>query len=54
MLHQPCNIGVVFQHKNGLAQPVSPRPAAVDFSEAGPLRIKFRLLQSGEKIANVV
>ena len=28
MLHQPRNIGVVFQNKYGLAQTVSPRPAA--------------------------
>ena len=28
MLHQPGNIGVVFQNKYGLAQTVSPRPAA--------------------------
>ena len=25
MLHKPRNIGVIFQHKNGLAQPVCPR-----------------------------
>jgi hypothetical protein len=30
MLHQPRNIGVVFQYKYGLAQPVCPRPAAVE------------------------
>ena len=28
MLHQPGDIGVVFQNKYGLAQTVSPRPAA--------------------------
>jgi hypothetical protein len=28
MLHQPCDVGVVFQNKYGLAQTVSPRPAA--------------------------
>jgi hypothetical protein len=30
MLHQPRNIVVVFQYKNGLAQPLCPRPAAVE------------------------
>jgi hypothetical protein len=28
MLHQSCDVGVVFQNKYGLAQAVSPRPAA--------------------------
>jgi hypothetical protein len=38
MLHQPCNISVVFQYKYGLAQPVSPRPAAVDLHAAWAAR----------------
>jgi hypothetical protein len=29
MLHQPRNVGFVFEYKYGLAQPVCPRPAAV-------------------------
>jgi hypothetical protein len=32
MLHQPRNVNVVFQNKYGLAQTVSPRPAAVEFN----------------------
>jgi len=28
MLHQPRDIGVIFQNKYCLAQPVCPRPAA--------------------------
>jgi hypothetical protein len=28
MLHQSCDVGVVFQNKYALAQTVSPRPAA--------------------------
>ena len=38
MLHQPCDIGVVFQNKYGLAQTVCPRPAAVDFKDAEAAR----------------
>jgi hypothetical protein len=28
MLHQPGDVGVVFQNENGLAQTIIPRPAA--------------------------
>ena len=38
MLHQPRNIGVVFQYKYGLAQTVCPRPAAVDLQDAEAAR----------------
>jgi hypothetical protein len=54
MLHQPRNIVVVFQYKNGLAQPLFPRPAAVVLQMRGPHGIINRLLQLGEEIANVV
>jgi hypothetical protein len=35
MLYQPGNIGVVFQNKYGLAQTVSPRPAAGSIARDG-------------------
>jgi hypothetical protein len=54
MLHQPRDIGVVFQYKYGLAQPVSPRPAAVDFQMRRPHGTNNRLLQAGKEIANVL
>jgi hypothetical protein len=28
VLHQPCDIGFVFQNENGLTQTIIPRPAA--------------------------
>ena len=34
MLHQARDVGVIFQYKNGLAQPVCPRPAAVEIQFA--------------------
>ena len=46
MLHQPRNISVVFQHKYGLAQPVCPRPAAVEFVLRRPHGTINRLMQS--------
>jgi hypothetical protein len=54
MLHQPRDIGVVFQYKNGLAQAVSPRPAAVEHKMRRPRGTMNRVLQSGKQIANVV
>jgi hypothetical protein len=38
MLHQPRDIGVVFQYKYGLAQNSPPRPPAVDFLPAKAAR----------------
>jgi hypothetical protein len=54
MLHQPRDIGVVFQYKNGLAQPVCPRPAAVELQMRRPHGTMNRLLQQGKEIANFV
>ena len=45
MLHQPRDIGVVFQYKYGLAQPVCPRSAAVEFQLPRPHGIVNRLIQ---------
>ncbi len=38
MLHQPRNIGVVFQYKYGLAQPVCPSPGGRWISDAEAAR----------------
>jgi hypothetical protein len=54
MLHQPRNVVVVFQYKNGLAQPLCPRPAAVELQMRRPHGIINRVIQSGKGIANVV
>jgi hypothetical protein len=54
MLHQPRDIGVVFQYKYGLAQTVCPRPAAVDFQMRRPHGTINRVMQPGKEIANVV
>jgi hypothetical protein len=54
MLHQPRNIGVVFQYKYGLAQTVCPRPVAVCCVLFRPLGTINRVIQSGKQIANVV
>jgi hypothetical protein len=53
MLHKPRDIGVVFQYKYGLAQPVSPRPAAVELKMLWPHGTINRVMQSGKQIANV-
>jgi len=54
MLHQPRDIGVVFQYKYSLAQTVCPRPAAVELQMRRPHGIINRVMQLGKQIANVV
>jgi translation elongation factor EF-Ts len=54
MLHQPRDVGVVFQYKNGLAQPVCPHPAAVQLQMRRPHGIINRVLHASKEIANAV
>jgi hypothetical protein len=54
MLHQSRYVGVVFQYKNGLAQPVCPRPAAVELQMRRPRGIINRVMQPGKEIANIM
>jgi hypothetical protein len=54
MLHQPRDVVVVFQYKNGLAQPVCPRPAAVQLQMRRPHGIINRVLHASKEIANAV
>jgi hypothetical protein len=48
MLHEPRNIGVVFQYKYGLAQPVLSSPAAIVILMRRPHGIVNRLLHGGK------
>jgi hypothetical protein len=54
VLHQPGDIGVVFQNENGLAQTVSPCPAAGKVAgRLMPQETTDRVIQTGKGIANV-
>ena len=53
MLHEPRDIGVVFQQKYGLAQPKCLSSAASWNTVLGPLGFVNRVMQPGKQIANV-
>jgi phage tail protein X len=54
VLHQPRDVNVVFQYKDGLAQTVSPLPAAVEVMMPRPHGTINRVMQRGKDIANVL
>jgi hypothetical protein len=54
MLHQPRDIGVVFQNKNCLAQTALPSSGGRSKQLRRPHGTMNRLLQTGKGIANVV